>query len=122
MIRAHVPPFDTVSPSYVPPEKKVEKILETKYVAQERPNEELTYKEYRGKADDVPTNADHLRIRPNQTVPNFPGSYKTDSREENLLLERLLISVLSNPNTDPHNINKNMHSARAYLEYIKKGY
>lgn len=109
MIRAHVPPFDTVSPTYTRPEKKVEQSTCSGEA-------ELTYKDTsnRKQQNDSQHTIANSRISPSQTVP-APKTFSEKS-----YLQEVLLAILQNPMTDINNLTANINAARWYAAQVSE--
>jgi len=115
MIRAHVPPFDTVSPIYTQPEKKVEP-------SRKADDAELTYREStknprNGNTENTRNDkfdTAHRRFDFTQGIPANKASV------EKSLLQEVLLAILQNPMTDINNIEKNISIAEQYVSRVSK--
>lgn len=109
MIRAHVPPFDTVSPTYSKPEKKVDPARKTDEA-------ELTYQDAskRKQQNDNHNTIAHHRVTTPQTVPTAKTS------ADKSYLQEVLLAILQNPSTDINNLSANITAARWYAEQVSK--
>lgn len=107
MIRAHFPPFDTVS-TYTQPEKKVDPPTWSGEA-------ELTYQDTRQsnyKKQEVSSILSQSRI-------SVPADMKFKSSDKTYLQE-VLLAILQNPMTDINNLSSNMNAARWYAEQVSK--
>ena len=115
MIQAHVPPFDTVSPTYTQHEKKVEP-------SRKADDSELTYKEAtKNPRNDNTENTRndkfdtaHHRVSPYQNIPT------PKDISEKTFLQEVLLAILQNPMTDINNLERNIFIAGQYVSRISK--